>query len=366
MAMATQPRFVDDLIYLILDSDDHWWPRDLLRLAAISSAWLSPVRKRLYACPSLRSFRACGLLARTLTENHYLRSLLNGIDLRPLVGVDVVDGGLSATEMASLRYILSLDGLRLLTLGGELAVQAERFLHSLAHPGAVTELYVDGTGHSDSRFRQPASLEWDEVMAFKFTNLRKLKLSNLEIDIANPPMPYDIDVTDLCLYNVDITSGYLPHLFHESWSSLRHLSVFARAASDFDEHLRLTLDCCGPGLEVLHYEVVDARSDHILFDDSSTILPSLQHLRICGIDVQPHTLSVIQHVCRNLEDLSVTGRVVRVSPSEWVLFLSSGALPSLQRLSTPWGTYYPPFMRWSKESSRSVLDASITRKIQLT
>jgi len=368
--MATPARFIEDLIYLILESNDHWWPRDLLRLARVSPAWLTPVRKRLYAYPSIRSFRACGLLARTLTENPCLQTLLHGIDIRPSIGFDVDDGELSTTEMASLRYILNLDGLRSLTLGGELAVQAERFLHSLAHPDTVTELNIHGsthrTGHGYFRCRKPASLEWDEVMAFKFPNLRKLHLSNLEVDILYPPIPYDLEVTDLHLDNIDITSGYLPHLFHESWSSLRHLSVIAKTASDFDEHLRVALDCCSLGLETLHYEVVDARSDRILFDDASTMLPSLCHLRLCGVDIQPHTLSVIQEVCRNLENLSVTGRVVRVSPVDWVLFLNSGALPSLRCLSIPWGTYRPPFVGWSVETSKIVLDASANRKIHLS
>ena len=368
--MATPPQFIEDLVYLILESDDHWWPRDLLRLASVSSAWLPSIQKRLYSCPSLRSFRACGLLARTLTENPYLQSLLHGIDIRPSIGFDVDDGGLSTTEMASLRYILSLDGLRSLTLGGELAVHAERFLQSLAHPEAVTELHIDGSmhsaGHSYFRCRKPASLEWDEVIAFKFPKLQKLRLSNLEIDILYPPIPYDFEVADLYLDNVDITSGYLPHLFHESWSSLRHLSVVAKTASDFDEHLRLTLDCCGSGLETLHYEVVDAPSDHVLFDDVSTMLPSLVQLRLSGVDIQSDTLSVIQEVCQNLEELSVTGRVVRVSPVDWALFLSSGALPSLRHLSTPWGTYHPPFVHWSQETCKSVLDASASRKIQLS
>jgi len=366
----TPPRFIEDLIYLILESDDHWWPRDLLRLARVSPAWLAPVRNRLYVCPSLRSFRACGLLARTLTENPCLQTLLHGIDIRPSISFDVDCGELSATEMASLRYILNLDGLRSLTLGGELAVHAERFLHSLTHPDAVTELNIHGStqrgGHGYFRCRKPASLEWDEVMAFKFPNLRKLQLSDLEIDIMYPPLPYSLEVTDLYLDNIEITSGYLPHLFHDSWSSLRHLSVIARTASDFDEHLRVILDCCSPGLEALHYEVVDARSEHILFDDASTMLPSLRHLRLSGVDIQPHALSVIQETCRSLEDLSVTGRVARVSAADWVLFLNSGALPSLRHLSIPWGTYRPPFVRWQRESCETVLDASTTRKIHLS
>jgi hypothetical protein len=362
------PRFIDDLVYLILESNDHWWPRDLLRLATVSPAWLDPVRKRLYACPSIRSFRACGLLARTLRENPCLLSLLHGIDIRPSIGFDVNDRELTAKEMASLRYILSLDGLESLTLGGELAVQAERFLHALVHPDAITELYIDGShaaGHSYLRCRKAASLEWDEVMAFKFPNLQKLKLCNLELDILHPPMPYDLQIADLELNDVDITSGHLPHLFYKSWSSLRRLSVIATRASEFDEQMRLTLDVCGPGLETLYYEVVDARSDYILFDDDTTPLPSLRYLGLNGVEVHSHTLPIIHRLCQNLEYLSITGRVVWINPADWVSFLVSGALPSLHILSTPWGTYRPPFAHWSQEMRQSVRDASANRKIQL-
>jgi hypothetical protein len=271
-------------------------------------------------------------------------------------------------QMASLRYVLSLDGLQSLTLGGELAIHAERFLHSLVHGDAVTELHVDGThsgGYTHLRCRTAASLEWDDVIAFKFPNLRKLKLCNLELHILHPPMPYDLQVIDLQLNNVDIISGHLPYLFHESWSSLRQLSVIAKLASEFDEQMRLTLDVCGPGLETLYYDVVDARSDGILFHHDSTPLPSLRCLRLSGVEVHSHTLAIIQHVCRNLEDLSIIGRIVSVSPTDWVSFLVSGALPSLQILSTPWGTYDPPFAHWSQEMCKSVLDASADRKIKL-
>lgn len=363
------PRFIEDLVHLILASDDHWWPRDLLRLARVSPAWLAPARKRLYAHPSLRSFRACGLLARTLTENPCLRTLLHGIDIRPSIGYGVDEGGLTAAEMASLRFIFSLDGLRTLTLGGEVAVQAERFLHLLGHPEAVTELHIDGSlqnaGQSYLRCQKPASMEWDEVMAFKFPNLRILRFSNLELDIVYPPMPYDIEVTDLHLDHVDIVSGHLSQLFNESWSSLKHLSVIAQTAMDSEEHLRLTLDCCGDSLEALSYEVVDARSDRLLFDDDTAPLPSLRRLRLDGVDVHERTLDTIQRTCHNLDELSITGRAVRVSPSAWVSFLSSGSLPSLRHLGAPWGTCHPPFTHWSKEASQLVLDASADRHIEL-
>src|SRR5262245_26307549 len=95
----TPPRFIDDLVYLILECDDSWWSRDLLRLARVSSAWLWPVRKRLYACPGLHSFRSCSLFARTLAESPYLLPLVHGINLRPTRACSDGIGRLTREEM---------------------------------------------------------------------------------------------------------------------------------------------------------------------------------------------------------------------------------------------------------------------------
>ena len=40
-AMGRSP-FVADLVFEILDNDDHWWPRDLARLAVVSNARRTP------------------------------------------------------------------------------------------------------------------------------------------------------------------------------------------------------------------------------------------------------------------------------------------------------------------------------------
>ena len=51
---------------------------------------------------------------------------------------------LDEQEMQSLRYILGLKGLRSVTLGGDLAVSAERFLHVMTDTRAITSLHIDG------------------------------------------------------------------------------------------------------------------------------------------------------------------------------------------------------------------------------
>jgi hypothetical protein len=367
----SQPRsrFIDDLIPLILECHDHWWPRDLVRLSVVSAAWLVSSRKRLYERPSLRSFRACSQLARSLKQNPSLQSLLKGIDIRPFVGSNTNEGVLLAGEMESLRFILSLGGLKSVTLGGELAVGAQRFLNMMTNPDAVTELYIDGNllnvGNSYLRRRKPASFEWDEVIAFKFHNLRKLKLSNLELDITFPSIPYELCISDIIIDNVEITNGYLHQLLNESWASLRHLDVVAKTATEFDEQMRLILDYCGPTLEFLHYDVRDSHSTEPLFDFDSVPSPSLLQLSLGGVELDFDTLASIGQCCRNLQELSITGRSVSVTPDQWVSFLNSGALPSLKTLITPWATKYPPFTRWTDAAGNTVQKASEARAINL-
>jgi hypothetical protein len=362
------PRFIDDLIPIILESSDHWWPRDFLRLATVSPAWLGPVRRRLYERPSLCSFTACHLFARSLRENIHLHSLIRGIDLRPtLLNPHTPDFKLDEKVMSSLRYILSLDGFRIITLGGELAVNAERFLHSLVHPEAIIELHIDGTfdrGGCHFLSRKPASLEWDEVVAFKFPNLRKVRLSNVDLDLVYSHLPYELEVAELILDNVHIVGGYFHHFLNHSWSYLRHLFVITRTAAEFDEPLRLLLRFCGPTLESLHYEIGRGSSADTHIFPNLQLCPSLRQLHLHGVRVDCDALFVIAQFCRNLEELHVISRISIVSADQWVTFIRSAALPGLRKLVTPGGTYGPPFTHWSRASGMSVLEASAEQKIQ--
>jgi hypothetical protein len=364
------PRIVDDLIPVILESNGHWWPRDFQRLALISTSWVGPIRRRLYACPELRSFRACTQFARTISENPHIRSLIRGIDLRP----SLVPGeryALTEKDMASLRLILSLDGLESLTIGGELAVQAERFIHMTSNTRSITSLHIDGSHiqHDDDDHsidcKQPASLEWNDSTAFRFTKLRTLRLTNLQLAVAEPSMPYAMRINNLIFHNIIVAFGSIQNLCNESWESVRNLSVTTRDPQMSDDFVRDLLECC-ENLESLRYEASCSGAHGDLFDDDLPI-GSLRKLRLFDVDINPQTLAILAQTCTKLERLSVLGRSVRLGAQDWIGFVRSGALPSLKELKTSAGCYAPAhgFSRWTDDVKEQLTNSCATRNIDL-
>ncbi|KZP32360.1 hypothetical protein FIBSPDRAFT_1036984 [Athelia psychrophila] len=342
-----QPRFIPDLAPLILESlhPSSWWPRDLLRLALVSPAFLHPVRKRLYARPSLASFRACVLLARTLDADS------------------------------------ALPGLRELAIGGAMAVRAERFLHWVAHPYDVHTLCVDGSqaaAASQSAFSsssssssysmgcgraEQGSLAWDESLAFKFAGLARLRLVALELDVAPPPpdTPYELAVGTLALEDVDVVAGHLVHLLHGSWPALTRLAVSAKAP---DAQLGPALAACADTLQSLSVRYEDAAPFRALDDadaegDADVLRHPLRALRSLAISGAPLTRAALARIAApaqypRLETLDVAGRGVGVSAGEWAGWLErlerlegpEGALPALKQLGTPGGTCGKRWAPW--------------------
>ncbi|KAK0456266.1 hypothetical protein EV421DRAFT_1895511 [Armillaria borealis] len=361
-----RPRLVDDLIPVILENSNGWWPQDLLSLSTVSFSWLHAIRKRLYAVPVLLSYRSCALLAETLQRNDHLLGMVKGIDIRPLRTGWPECGRPSMKQMASIRFILGLEGLECVTLGGELAVSAHRYLNAMSHPHCVRRLWVDGSLQKES-LHSPPSLEWDEVLAFKFARLESLQLSNLDLDVVYPSVPYPLRVTSLVLDTVRITNGHLIHLLHET-SSLTQLWVTTERSDDFHEQIRPMLDL--HPIAELHYEM--QCDDPLPFDPSSFESPvHISLSRLCLIDtpVCPATLQSIERCFPTLEELVVTGRSSRITAEEWATFVSSTTLSTLRELGLPSGTNYPPFQRWSalteipvrKESSLRGIHLSFTR-----
>ncbi|KAG7450313.1 uncharacterized protein BT62DRAFT_503920 [Guyanagaster necrorhizus] len=363
LEQVQRPRLVNDLIPVILENSSDWWPQDLLSLSIVSFSWLHAIRKRLYAIPVLLSYRSCALLAETLERNDHLLGLVKGIDIRPLRTGWPESGRPSTKQMASIRFILSLEGLECVTLGGELAVSAHRYLNAMSHPQCVRRLCIDGTLRKES-LHSPPSLEWDEVLAFKFAALESLKLSNLDLDILFPSIPYPLRVTSLFLDTVRITNGRLIHLLHET-CSLTQLWVTTERSDDFHEQIRPMLDF--HPIEDLHYEM--QCDDPLPFDLSSFQSPihiSLSRLSLIDTPVCPATLQSIEQCFPTLEKLVVTGRSSRVTAEEWAMFVSSTTLSTLRELGLPNGTNYPPFQRWSSLTEIPVRKESSLRGIHLS
>ncbi|KAF7972667.1 hypothetical protein HWV62_17208 [Athelia sp. TMB] len=371
---APRTRFIPDLAPLILDAlpPSSWWPHDLRRLALAAPAFLAPARTRLYAHPALASFAACALLARTLAAAPHLAALVRALDLKPMrrAGEEV-----GARELAGVRALLALPHLQTLSIGGEMAVRAERFLHWVAHPAGIHSLAIDGcalgpsAGEDDDgdlgfgrlRTGQPASLEWDESLAFAFSALASLRLAHLELDVAPPttPTPYGLHVAALTLDNTTVVGGHLLHLLHGAWPALRRLAVAGKDAPAPLGQLAPVLAACAGTLT------------HAALAGPANPLPllpremALVHLALDGAPLTPADLALLPALAPHLVSLHVAGRTTGVPAEAWAAWIEEGACGELRELGLPGGTCGPPWGAWGRMERERVREAAAARGISL-
>jgi len=355
MLSPRRPYLIHDLVEPILNSTEHWWPCDLTRLAQVSSSWLHPVRRFLYAAPRITTFRSCSCLARTLEGNPALLRYIKGIELCPTSTDE--DSVTRDKARADVRFILGICGPSSITLGGELASVAGRLLFAISDPESVQELHIDG------RQSSRASLEWDESFSFRFSNIKKLRLTNLELEIFPTSFPSSIkSVQQLVLDNVSLRGGYLSHVFSEL-SPLRKLFVRSENDADATIYVRDALIRCM--VEELEYEVQSDSASPFPLEDDMPDLTSLRSLRLFGFDVDCDSLAFLQAKCPNLVELVVVSRGTAVHPVEWISFIEGNALPSLRHLGLPWGTKHPPFIRWPQSMENTICMIASLKGIDL-
>jgi len=357
---------VDDLVSAILDIQDNWWPRDLLRLALVSSQWVGPVRRRLYASPRLHSFQSCDMFARTMAANPFLLNLVKSLDLRPRYNhYNLIP---TEREIASVKFLLNIPGLSSVIMGGQLIVAVEVFLQCIVNPLALTELHLDGRlsawPHDHTPCLEiPHPLKLDENITSKFLNLRKLRLSNLELIIGQPTSAPRFRLTELALSGVTVAFGSLHHICHDSWDTLNCLTIVAHNADDLSDHVCAILERTTSTLQTFSYEIPDTRTVDTIFRDGLGPLRSLQELHLSGVKVDQLTLNVIQQRCGGLESLSIVGRN-NVTCKEWEGFIESGALPALRQLNIPHRTG-PSFSYWSEGTFEQLMKVCGARGIHL-
>ncbi|TFL06672.1 hypothetical protein BDV98DRAFT_522196 [Pterulicium gracile] len=354
-----QPSFIDDLIPLILGAHDHLWTSDLRALCLVSRSWHHFASKQLYQQPELRSYKACTQLARTFQGNHTLETCITSLDIRP-------DGNQRA-DMQAIRYLLGLKGITSLKLGGKLAHQTERFLHLVSHPQDVQSLHIDGATQdfqSSLTCGPPAAFEWDEALAFKFHNLRHLRLASLELEIVYPSTPYHLPLQSLSLDNV-VIDGELPWLAHKSWAELDSLSITTCNEAESNLHVKQMITCCR-NMRKLRYEVkYRSNAQDPIFDADVPNCTSMREVALGGRFDLP-LLETVSQYCPSLEVLVVLGRSA-VTPVQWKGFLEGQRVSNLMKeLVIPLATYTAPFQfQWSDGDVSSVRDVCMKRRIQL-
>ena len=366
--------FVEDLIPLILETSEHYWRRDYVRLVRVSRAWAGPIRKRLYRHPTLYSFQACELLARTLSENPSLAHLVSGLHLYPCVD----EGGrVKPSETAGLRRLLTIPNLEELSLGGNLSIRAERFLMSLTSPQTIKVLRIDGsTDRLATRWpHQQASLEWDSGIAARFRSLKRLELTDIELEIIPPAARCALPLESVRLDCVYLTGGFVERLAVGAWSRLRSLHVTARSASEYNEQVRFLLSACAETIESFEYTVLqeeghghgEGGDEHaagsFIDPDPALKFPVLRRVELGSLAVTPEVLLEVDRRCPALTDLSVHGRTVLVTPAQWSEMICNSTWPKLKKLLVPGGTG-PPFVAWSERIDNPIEEACIKREIE--
>ncbi|KAL5494707.1 hypothetical protein ACEPAI_168 [Sanghuangporus weigelae] len=341
-----------DVVEHILDSYDHWWPRDFCRLVLISSIWLQSIRKRLYACPDLTSYRSCHLLARTLQENRDLIPLVRGLDIRPESPSSWrhdEEGKHTRGVCPGVPRLLALVNLERLTLSGDLAFSAHYYLRMIATPQSLKSLSIVCRAPQKPFSVQKQAFAWDGELALRFHMLQTLTLDGLLLDVDD--MHYDPEVTldqdasaaargctlkELRLSRVDFTdnSGWLCALLGGpgSWRRLRtftfttQLCTWRNLNSFFS-----VLACAHDSLEHLSFYARTIDLGAATEDEFEDMRP-LNRLRSLKTSYHLLLSESFFPIPANVETLEVVGVFKPFHMLDWADCIKCNRFPNLQSL----------------------------------
>ncbi|OCB87123.1 hypothetical protein A7U60_g5858 [Sanghuangporus baumii] len=341
-----------DVVENILDSYDHWWPRDFCRLALVSSVWLQPVRKHLYACPDLSSYRSCHLLARTLQENRDVIPLVRGLDIRP----ESPSSWRHDEEGEHIRGVcpgaprlLALVNLERLTLSGDLAFSAHHYLRMITSPQSLKSLSIVCRAPQKPLSVQKQTFAWDGELALRFHMLQTLTLDGLLLDVDD--MHYDSEIAsdrdasaavrgctlkELRLRQVDFTdnSGWLCALLGGpgSWCQLRSFTFTTQLCSWRNlNNFFSVLACVHDSLEQLSFytraiDLAAAAEDE--FGDMRP-LHRLRSLKTCYHLLLSENFFLVS---ANVETLEVVGVFELFHMLDWADYIRCNRFPNLRSL----------------------------------
>jgi len=203
-------------------------------------------------------------------------------------------------------------------------------------------------------------------MIFRFPNIKRLKFTEIEVDIDPTFTSHPMQMDELVLDNVSIISGFLSYLVPEG-STLESLCVKGSSACEYDEHIRMVLS--SSNVHSLEYEMQKSSPSDGSFLEPEGVPDShvlhLRHLALHGLHVDSGVLALVDQRCPELEELVVSGRSICLSAQDWKTYFASGAIPSLRRLTLTWGTSHPPYQPWCANAVASMAEATSLRHIQL-
>ncbi|EJC98702.1 uncharacterized protein FOMMEDRAFT_149071 [Fomitiporia mediterranea MF3/22] len=347
----------EDIVEHILDSHPHLWSRDFCRLALVSSHFLHPARKRLYAHPMLLTYHACHSLARTLEENPDLVPLVNELDLFPIYWdprtCDVEEGVNDYGIYPAVPRLLALTRLERISFGGDLAYNAERYLRAIAFPNTVKSLCIQGPDPYESDGVGCAPLNWDIELSMRFHALESLSLTgSLELDIDDshndPDLLSESDGVDTLPPGCKLKEFYLREVYIEgaicsllcsptSWSHVRSLTFSTHVCTQsgvqaFADLLRLV----GDSLErlVVHCPNDNEKCD-LPVEDPSVHMQNTPTLRRLVSLTASHQLiqGTLYPIFSNTETLTILGNFLGVSRmSQWTEYIKTCGFPKLKKL----------------------------------
>ncbi|THH10008.1 hypothetical protein EW145_g1629 [Phellinidium pouzarii] len=375
---SSRSRLVDDLIPTILNHlAADFGQRFVATLALVSSAWLRPARRTLYASPTVSTYHACYLLSRTLSDTPDLRDRIHTLHLHP-VSRTCEAGTMCAcksdhTIALGLAPIFRLPNLEAISLSCDCAIHAQRYLRSFTFPGNVREICVEGMQwHWSFQACHPvsASLCWSDTLAFRFPNLKRLKLVNLDLSIYESrafesKSPY---IESLHLERVKIIDGKLSDLARNAWGDLQDIALtVTEYSSQFDLHT--ILFGVAQSLRTLKYFV---KEDNSQYDLSALIgedaLASCSTLRDLYLSM-PFTSSILLKLGRRLTRLEVLKVYdnYELSVQDWARVISANAFPNLCELHLPIGHELRRLAewQWSSQDTKGVRQACAARSIEL-
>lgn len=332
----------DDLVPYILEQlAPNFW--DVATLARVSSYWYRLARRILYHSPNPLTYHSYYLLSRTLSDHPELGDLIRHLNLHPSSNMCSTEPRFECRNAAALNLapLFRLPKLESISLKGDCAIIAEWYLTNLLYPQGIKEINIDGmqwAWFNADYTNLSACLRWTDTLAFRFVNLKRLRLANIILRVQKPrafkPRPPRIE--QLYLDRVQILEGVMSDLAPCAWDALQDLTI---VVSDYSSayDLQTVLLQAATSLISLKYLIKEPVPEHDLslaIGDSELVsCTALKNLEL-SMCFPSSSLNTLGNSLINLESI-VIYKNEEVSIDQWEKAILEGYFENLRELHLP-------------------------------